>query len=96
MSKRHNKLKRLRYYRRLRKCQHPGCQYQGLECWLPENFDKADEILCPEHAEEAGYCRYCGWFAAGTEGFDFYHRGLCDNCWFGVEDEEDEEGIPYF
>jgi hypothetical protein len=38
-----------------------------IECEL----DRFTEILCPDFANEQGFCRSCGTFCAGIERFDF-------------------------
>ena len=48
-----------------------------------------DEILCSEHANKRGYCRGCGEFWAGTNGFDFIHPGLCEFCDRDNRDNDD-------
>lgn len=68
-------------------CQHEGCDWEGIECFLPDNpiFDlsteeieagKADEMepdyyYCSRHAHKEGFCYGCGQFWGGIESFDF-------------------------
>lgn len=73
-------------------CNHDGCTSQdAYPCWLEPSSAAPDEWLCPDHMAEQGFCVGCGNFAAGTEGFDFWHRGLCDNCWYEIRDETEDE-----
>lgn len=70
------------------KCQHEGCEDEGIECYLSAydtgkprtEATEPDEYFCAEHANAHGYCWGCGDFWAGVETFDFNPRGLCDNC----------------
>jgi hypothetical protein len=61
------------------KCQHEGCDREGILCQLDDNEGDEGEYFCGEHAFEAGYCACCGRFWGGIESFEF-GNGLCDNC----------------
>jgi hypothetical protein len=102
MSKRYKAKRLARFYRRQRRCQHPGCTNEGLECHLSPPYDQeGPEYFCGMHAAMAGYCRGCGQFWGGIESFDSGpHAGWCDHCWDQVEadfgePEEDEFAFGY-
>lgn len=80
MSKRHQQLKRERFYRKQRQCQHEGCSCEGVECVLTDGDGDLKEYFCGEHAHEHGYCRCCSQFWGGVEAFDFSPSGLCPHC----------------
>ncbi len=90
MSKRSKAIRRRRYHIQRRVCQ--ACGSKGADhYWLPDSdpaVDPPDDVLCAEHAA-LWYCLGCGNFSAGTEGFDFLHRGYCDNCSFTIRAEEE-------
>jgi hypothetical protein len=58
--------------------------------------EKPDEVLCGEHASEAGYCRSCGDFWGGIESFEFHHPGLCDHCATDGQDLDFDEEDDYY
>jgi hypothetical protein len=72
-----------------------------MPCYLLPLDEEPNNYYCLEHAEENGYCRECGLFAAGTEGFDFLHRGVCDGCHeellaeMALEDAVDDDWIDF-
>jgi hypothetical protein len=82
-------------------CGHEGCTNLGAPCYLPWEMEEPNEYLCAEHEVEEGYCSSCHTFAAGTEGFDFEHKGLCDACAsyideeIGLEDGDDDYDWEY-
>lgn len=65
-----------------------------MKCTYPDG----EEIhLCPDCLKADGsFCKFCGYFSSGTEGFDIVHPGYCDNCIEEMEqddfwgDEDDE------
>ena len=54
------------------------CQEDGEPCYLTDEY-KPNEWYCADHLFEAGYCRWCNYFWAGNEDFDF-GDGYCFNC----------------
>ena len=59
-----------------------------IECEL----DRFTESLCPDCANEQGFCRSCGTFCAGIERFDFGpHEGFCDNCADQIDNDMSDE-----
>lgn len=78
MSKRYKAKRRRRYYVQRLRCQR--CGAPGFDCRLSIWDKEPEEILCGEHAHQAGYCRGCGIFWAGVTSFDMRRSGLCDHC----------------
>lgn len=72
-------------------CDHEGCTTLGSPCYMPWEMEEPEAYYCAEHEVEEGYCASCHTFAAGTEGFDFEHKGLCDACYAAFGDEIDSE-----
>lgn len=73
-----------------RTCEHDGCTDDGFECRLLATNDVPDEILCPKHAADAGYCPTCGTFWAGVDDWAFQlFRGICENCRVEFEQIDD-------
>lgn len=78
------------------KCQTDGCNEEAtVICSLPsfeEGKEDLTEHLCVKHAEESGYCIYCGGFWAGCESYDFSSiKGVCENCICEFEEPEPED-----
>lgn len=76
-------------------CSRVGCNETAIACYLmdpgPKSVAVSSELLCVDHAAEAGYCTCCGWFSAGTDAFDFRHPGLCETCYDELDAESDDE-----
>lgn len=92
MSKRSKAIRRRRYQIQRRVCQVCGAKHAD-HYWLPgsdPSTQPPDDVLCREHAS-LWYCLDCGAFCAGTESFDFLHRGYCDNCDSANRAEEEYE-----
>ena len=76
------------------RCSFDGCESPepAISCRASPGSEFA-ESLCPEHAQESGYCPGCGIFSAGTSPFD--EDGLCETCQADEEgdefDEDDED-----
>jgi hypothetical protein len=83
-------------------CEDDGCLREAMECVLydPEDDREVSYWYCTEHAQEHGFCWYCGHFWGGCEAFDFEPSGLCPNCKdevkndLGEYDEEYDYGDP--
>lgn len=89
-------------------CQHEGCTSTDTNLFsypTLEDQEPLREWLCDDHAVESGFCFGCGFFAAGTEDYDFSPiKGLCGECVdqfredAGEYDDDDEGGFwrdPY-
>jgi hypothetical protein len=87
-------------------CAEPGCTAEhAIACeeprdWMEAAVDAAlDEptvtYYCPDHAEQNGFCRGCGVFAAGIETYDFgRYPGYCDNCQDQIEHDNYDHTDP--
>lgn len=75
------------------KCEHKDCDSEDtIECRLYD-YEKHEDIIfhyCSKHAEANGFCCCCGDFWGGIESFEFWHPGLCDNCYDDIQAEMDE------
>lgn len=84
------------------RCEHPGCERIGSECYLPDTSPEnpPDAIYCAEHAHGAGFCHGCGNFWGGVESFEFSPSRLCDDCRSSerrdIARDDDEEDEPWW
>ena len=80
----------LYWIQRERVCGEVGCTRRAIPCYFSDDFlaesPQVSEYLCPDHAARAGYCRLCGAFEGGTEGFEFSHPGYCESCSYELEE----------
>jgi hypothetical protein len=82
-------------------CEHKGCWKRGFECFInPSMYDEPSEaplifIYCHEHAEKEGFCSICGDFWGGIESFEFWHPGICDNCWDEIQSNREEPDFDF-
>jgi hypothetical protein len=71
-------------------CQEDGCTGEADRYYYPD--DDAFDVLCVEHAVQAGFCFMCGNFWAGVEAFDFSRiAGVCPNCIHEFDEPEDDD-----
>jgi len=63
-----------------------GCTEPALGCCYPDD-DQPSEFYCCTHAAENGFCWLCGTFCGGLESFEFFHPGLCDQCYDQIQHE---------
>lgn len=63
-------------------CQEEGCSKEGFPCRLFDHEVQREFIsyFCSEHAQQNGFCWYCGEFWGGVEEFEFEPTGCCPNC----------------
>lgn len=78
-------------------CQERGCERDPIECRVIDLLTGEPALVehyCPDHAERHGYCRMCGDFSAGDEGYEFLHPGRCRECEEEVRQEQREWDDP--
>ncbi len=76
------------------KCHEPLCNDHADLYRYPEKEGEENSIAvlyCPVHAAEHGFCKQCGVYAGGYEGFEYgQQQGLCDACWENREPINDD------